>query len=86
MKEQYVRFLVTINTFGLITGPPKQKHHLKPMETGVMTNNRLGLDILERSNIRLLFSKQLISLFLSFPYFVGIKMRNKNSIFLELLF
>ena len=27
-----------------------------------------------------------ISLFLSFPYFPGIKMRNKNSIFLELLF
>ena len=25
MKEQYVRFLATINTFGLITGPPKQK-------------------------------------------------------------
>lgn len=68
MKEQYVRFLVTINTFDLITGPPKQKHHLKPTETGVMTNNRLGLDILERSNIRLLFSKQLVCFSVSLTF------------------
>lgn len=82
MKEHYEHFLATINTLGLITGPPKQKHQTNG--NGVMTNHRLGLDIFGTIQYTSVVLKP-ISLFLSFPHFPVIKMHNKNSTFQELL-